>query len=112
MYRQARFLDFKTRKCVCSALIQCHLDFCCLYWCPGLNKGLTNKQQLCQKIFVKFINGMGPRESVNYYSLAVMSLLNVERRNMQLRLNHVFKMLNDKCLSYEGHSRICLTMTS
>ena len=29
-----------------------------------------------------------------------MSLLNVESRNMQLRLNHVFKIVNDKCPSY------------
>jgi hypothetical protein len=43
---------------------------------------------------------MGPRESVNNHSLADMSLLNVESRNTQLRLNHVFKIVNDKCPSY------------
>ena len=42
---------------------------------------------------------MGPRESVNKYSLADISLLNIESINMQLRLNHVFKIVNDKCPS-------------
>ena len=100
LYRQARFLDFKTRKYLCSALIQCHLDYSCSSWYPNLNRCLKNKLQICQNKVVRFINGMGPRESVNNHSLADMSLLNVESRNMQLRLNHVFKIVNDKCPSY------------
>ena len=43
---------------------------------------------------------MGPRESVNSCSLAKMSLLNVDNRNKQLRLNHVFKIVNNKCPLY------------
>ena len=43
---------------------------------------------------------MGPKQSVNNYSLPDMSLLKVESRNTQLCLNHVFKIVNDKCPSY------------
>ena len=100
LYRQARFLDCKTRKYLCSALIQCHLDYSCSSWYPSLNNCLKNKLQICQNKVIRFINGMGPRESVNSCSLAKMSLLNVDNRNKQLRLNHVFKIVNNKCPLY------------
>ena len=66
-----------------STHVHCHLDYSCSSWYPSLNKGLKNKLQICQNKVVRFITGMGPRESVNYYGLAEMSLLNVESRNMQ-----------------------------
>ena len=100
LYRQARFLDCKTRKYLCSALIQCHLDYSCSSWYPSLNISLKNKLQICQNKVIRFINGMGPRERVNNRSLAEMSLLNVDNRNKQLRLNHVFKIVKNKCPSY------------
>ena len=43
--RQSTFLDAKLRKNLCSALIQCHLDYSCSSWYPGLSTTLkTNKQ--------------------------------------------------------------------
>lgn len=100
LYRQANVLDFRTRKYLCSALIQCHLDYACSSWYPSLNKCFKNKLQICQNKIVRFIHGMGPRDSVNNVILANMSLLNVENRNKQLRLNHVFKIVNNQCPSY------------
>jgi hypothetical protein len=55
---------------------------------------------LSKKKIVGFIQGMGPRDSVNNVILAIMSLLNVENRYKQLSLNHVFKIVNNQCPSY------------
>ena len=74
--------DFTSRTYLCSALIQCHLDYSCSSWYLSLNKCLQNKLQInvCQNKIVRFINGMGPRDSVNNHSIDDMSLLNVESR--------------------------------
>ena len=40
LYRQCNFLDKKLRKYICSALIQCHIDYACSSWYLGLNKQL------------------------------------------------------------------------
>ena len=40
------------------------------------------------------------RESVNNCSLTEMALLNVHNRKKQLRLNHVFEIVKNKCPSY------------
>jgi hypothetical protein len=100
MYRNAKSLDTRTRKYLCSALIQCHIDYACSSWYPSLNKGLRDKLQVCQNKIVRFIYSMGPRESINQHRLSDMYLLNVENRNKQLRLNHVFEIVQDKCPSY------------
>ena len=43
LYRQCNFLEEKLRKSICSALIQCHLDYVCSSWYSGLNKQLKKK---------------------------------------------------------------------
>ena len=40
LYRQCNFLEEKLRKSICSALIQCHIDYACSSWYSGLNKQL------------------------------------------------------------------------
>lgn len=49
-------------------------------------------------MFVRLINNMGSRESVNQALLADMSMLHVQNRKKQLRLNHVFKIVNNRYL--------------
>jgi hypothetical protein len=104
LYRYASVLDYNTRKHLCSALIQCHIDYACSSWYPSLSKCFKDKLQICQNKIVRFINDMGPRESVNCQTLADMSLLNIEARNKQLRLNHVFKIVNSTGPSYMKES--------
>ena len=36
LYRQCNFLEEKLRKSICSALIQCHIDYACSSWYSGL----------------------------------------------------------------------------
>ena len=40
LYRQCSFLEEKLRRSVCSALIQCHLDYACSSWYSSLNRHL------------------------------------------------------------------------
>jgi hypothetical protein len=49
LYRQANVLNFRTRKYLCSALIQCHHDYACSSWYPSLNKCFKNKLQILSK---------------------------------------------------------------
>ena len=45
LYRNKNLLNFQCRKTLCSALIQCHFDYSCSSWYPGINKGLKDKLQ-------------------------------------------------------------------
>ena len=55
LYRQCSFLDGKLRKTLCSALIQCHLDYSCSSWYSGLSTTLKKKIQISQNKTVRFI---------------------------------------------------------
>ena len=62
LYRQCNFLGEKLRKYICSALIQCHIDYACSSWYTGLNKQLKKKKlQICQNKTVRFSKNLGPR---------------------------------------------------
>ena len=60
LYRQCSCLDEKIRKSLCSALIQCHLDYSCSSWYAGLNKPLKKKLQVTQNKVVPFIKNLDP----------------------------------------------------
>ena len=100
MYRKAQCLSTDTRKTLSSALIQCHFDYSCSSWFSGVSQTLKNKLQIAQNKTVRFIKSLGPRSSVRQSELSSLGLLNVEHRVKQLRLNHVFKIYNNKCPSY------------
>ena len=100
LYRQARFLDVKCKMSLCSALVQCHLDYACSAWYSGLSKTLKHRLQVCQNKMVRFILDMSPRESINYNVLSSIQFLNIEDRVKQLRLNHVYNIFNDRAPSY------------
>ena len=100
LYRQAKFLDFTCKMSLCSALIQCHLDYACSAWYSGLSKCLKKKLQICQNKMVRFILDYSPRQSVNYDVLSSINMLSVEDRVKQLRLNHVFNIFHQKAPTY------------
>ena len=85
---------------LCSALVQCHLDYACSAWYSGLSKTLKHRLQVCQNKMVRFILDMSPRESINYNVLSSIQFLNIEDRVKQLRLNHVYNIFNDRAPSY------------
>ena len=43
LYRHKDMLSFNCKKTLCSALIQCHFDYACSSWYPGIRKELTKK---------------------------------------------------------------------
>ena len=100
LYRQCSFLEEKLRKSICSALIQCHLDYACSSWYSGLNKQLKKKLQICQNKTVRFIKNLGPRSHIGFSELDSLKMLNVDFRVKQLRLSHVHKINNETGPSY------------
>ena len=100
LYRQAKFLDLSCKMSLCSALIQCHLDYACSAWYSGLSKCMKQRLQVCQNKMVRFILNFSPRQTVNYSVLNSLNMLSVEDRVKQLKLNHVFNIFHQKAPSY------------
>ena len=100
LYRQARFLDQKSKFSLCSALILCHLDYSSSSWYSGLSKTLKRKLQICQNKVLRFILDLSPMHSVNSTVFDTLNMLNVDRRVKQMRLNHVFNIVHNTAPSY------------
>ena len=45
LYRQGHFLNERSRRTLCTALLQCHFDYCCSSWFSSLSTKLKNKLQ-------------------------------------------------------------------
>lgn len=100
MYRKANCLSKETRNILSMALIQCHFDYSCSSWYAGVSQKMKKSLQVAQNKTVRFINSMGPRDSVGRPELATLGLLNVEDRVQQLRLGHAHKIYYNKCPDY------------
>ena len=100
LYRQGRFLNVKCKMSLCSALIQCHIDYAASAWYAGISKTLKQRLQVCQNKVVRFILDMSPMQTVNYNVLKSLDLLDIDDRVRQLRLNHVFNIYHGKAPSY------------
>ena len=79
-------------KTLCSALIQCHFDYSCSSWYPGINKGLKDKLQVTQNKVIRFILNLDNRAHIGNEELIKAGFLNVTDRVKQLKLGHVFKI--------------------
>jgi len=106
LYRQANFLNLKSRKILCSALILCHFDYSCSSWYSGITQTLKNKLQVAQNKTVRFILEMEPRSHIGQAELDSLHMLNVNSRVKQLRLNHVFKIFSNSSPDYLSHKFI------
>ena len=104
LYRYSQYFNQKLRKNLCSALIQCHLDYCCTSWFADLNKSYQRKLQILQNKMVRFILDLSPREHIGQVHLDSIKWLNIHDRVKQLRLNHVFKVYNSLGPSYLDQS--------
>ena len=98
--RQCNVLEENFRASICSALIQCHLDYACSSWYLSVNKQLKKKLQICQNKIVRFIENLGPRSHIGFLKLNSLNTLNVDFRVKQHRLSHVHKILNGTGPSY------------
>ena len=108
LYRYKDLLNEKCRKILCSALIQCHFDYCCSAWYSALGKIQKNKLQKAQNRMVRFILGLNFRSHIGQKALDKVNLLNVEDRAKQLQLNHVYKIYIGNCPNYmlENFNRV------
>ena len=95
LYRQGHFLNERSRRTLCTALLQCHFDYCCSSWFSSLSTKLKNKLQVMQNKMVRFILKLGPRSHIGDEELKTVGMLRVEDRVRQLKLNHVFKIYNE-----------------
>ena len=104
LYRHGHLLNMKTRKTLCTALIQCHFDYCCSSWFSALSVQLKNKLQVMQNKMVRFILDLEPRSHIGSRELNQLGMLPVEARVKQLKLNHVFKIFHNTAPSYMSHN--------
>ena len=100
LYRNAKHLSFKTRKILCTALIQSNIDYGCMSWYHSLNCTLKRKLQIIQNKMVRFILNEGPMYHVGNSELNKLSLLNIENRVCQLSLNLVHSIYNNTGPTY------------
>ena len=100
LYRHDDCLSMSLRKTLSSALMLCHFDYSCSAWYSGLSKLLKRKLQVAQNKVIRFIKQLGLRERITNAILSELNLVNVDTRVKQLKLNHVHKIVNNKCPSF------------
>ena len=91
LYRKQRFLNFKTKKLLVMSLIQCHFDYACSFWYPGLTQFLCKKKlQITQNKAIRFVLNLDPRSPLGPDVFRSLGWLPVSKRVDQMILNHVF----------------------
>ena len=100
LYRQGHFLNQRTRQTLCTALIQCHFDYCCSSWFSSLSAKWKHKLQVMQNKIIRFILKLEPRSHIGREEFEKLGMLKVEDRIKQLKLNHVFKIYHDEAPEY------------
>ena len=100
LYRHAQYLNQKTRKTLCTALILCHYDYACSSWYSSLSQYYKNRLQTMQNKVVRFILNKGPRSHVGQDELDAVGLLSVKDRVIQMKINHVFKIFHGTAPDY------------
>ena len=100
LYKHKHMLSFSCKKTLCSALIQCHFDYSCFSWYPGIRKELAKKLQIMQNKIIRFILDLDSRAHIGNQQLEKAEYLSVPDRVKQLKLGHVFKIVNKTSPSY------------
>ena len=90
LYRHSQYFNQKLRENLWSALLQCHIDYCCTSWYSGINKTHQRKLQIIQNKMARFILNLSPREHISQVHLDSIKALTIHYRLKQLRLNHKF----------------------
>ena len=100
LYRYKNLLNFNSRKTLCTALIQCHFDYSCSSWFPGINEALKKKLNIMQNKMIRFILNLDNRAHIGNQERLKAGFLSVVDRVKQLKLGHVFKIKNQSCPKY------------
>jgi len=100
LYRHSSYLNQTLRKNLCSALLQCHIDYCCNAWFTDISAKARGKLQITQNKIVRFILSLSPREHVDQEVRNSVKMLSTQDLVKQLRINHVFNIFNGTAPSY------------
>ena len=100
LYRNLALLDFYTRKNLCNALIQPHIDYCASSWYSGLSAQLKSKLHVLQRKMVRFIYGFDYRHSVGKIDLRGLSWLSIPDRVSYFKLVLIFKIRTGTAPAY------------
>ena len=92
LYRKQNFLNLHTEKLLVLSLIQCHFDYACSFWYPGLTQFLRNRLQTTKNKIIRFVLKMGPRSQIGQDVFKAVGWLPVSKRVDQIILNHFFKI--------------------
>ena len=82
------------------SLIQCHFDYACSFWYPGLSKLLENKLQVTKNKIIPFVLNMDSRAHVGSEVFESLGWLPVSKRVDQIILNHVFTVKSGQSPDY------------
>jgi hypothetical protein len=102
LYRKKDYLTQHTKKLLVMSLIQCHFDYCCSIWYPGLSQVLKNKLQITQNKLIRFVLDLDARSHIGPNHFRSLNWLPVNKRVDQIILCHVFKVKNGMAPDYMG----------
>ena len=94
VYRNRTCLSMQSRKTLCSALTQRHLDYASCCWYEGISKKIKHKLKVAQN------KRLHRRHSVGFREFRELDPLPIPIRVKQLRLNQVHNIVSQSCHSY------------
>ena len=86
------FLDFNSRRTLCSSLIQPNIDYCCSSWYEGLTASLRRKLDVLQRKMVRFVHGYENRHHVGPSDILSLSWLSIRDRVSYFKLIYLFRI--------------------
>ena len=104
LYSYYSYLNQSLRKSLCTALIQCHLDYCCTAWFSSVSTRSRHKLQITQNKIVLFFLNLSPRTHVGQLTRNSVKLLNTLDRVKKIKLNHVYNIFNGSSPPYFTHN--------
>lgn len=102
LFRKQKFLNLHLKKLLVMSLIQCHFDYACSFWYPGLSKLLRNRLQVTQNKLIRFVLKLDPRSHIGSDEFKALGWLPVSKRVDQIILNHVFRIKSGTSPDYMG----------
>ena len=100
LYRKSKFLGFKDKKLLCSALLQSRFDYGYTVYYRSLEKKLKVKLQSAQNKIVRYILDYDCRQHLVYNDFKKVKFLNVECRIDYLTLNNMYNIYYGKAPQY------------
>ena len=94
LYRQAKYLNTRSRKLSTSALILCHFEYACSAWYSGIQKTMKHKRQILQNKTMRLALDLSPRTHLDITHFLKMQWLPVDVRVEQLNLNIMHRIVH------------------